>query len=109
MIYNSEKEIYMWTFELKNEPTKYELTDLGVDNIINKVDEIFKKLDKMKKQTEVLPLVLYDLYQRVEKGKKEYGEPLKTFNGRNALRDAYEEVLDLAMYLRQQLEEQETK
>ena len=35
----------------------------------------------------------------------EYGEPLTTGNGRDALRDAYEEALDLCLYLRQALEE----
>lgn len=55
---------------------------------------------------EVLPLVQADLCARVEKGTKEYGEPLMTNNGRDALWDAYEEVLDLAMYLRQRIEEE---
>lgn len=55
---------------------------------------------------EVLPLVQADLCARVEKGTKEYGEPLMTNNGRDALWDAYEEVLDLAMYLRQKIEEE---
>lgn len=57
-------------------------------------------------RTEVLPLVLSDLAKRVEKGTKEYGEPLSINNGRDALVDAYEEVLDLAMYLRQRIEEE---
>lgn len=50
-------------------------------------------------------LVVTDLMNRLELGKRRYGQPLQAFNGRNALRDAYEEVLDLAVYLRQQLEE----
>ena len=57
------------------------------------------------KRTEVLPLVLADLEQRVAKGAAEYGEPLTTHNGRDALQDAYEEALDQALYLRQALEE----
>lgn len=36
---------------------------------------------------------------------KTYGRPLETFNGRNPAQDAYEEALDLAVYLRQLLEE----
>lgn len=53
----------------------------------------------------VLPMVVADLTARIEKGTKEYGEPLTTFNGRNALMDAYEEQLDQVLYLRQQLSE----
>jgi hypothetical protein len=54
---------------------------------------------------EILPLVIADLVQRTEKGIATYGEPLRADNGRDALRDAYEEELDLAMYLRQAMEE----
>ncbi|MGN2244922.1 hypothetical protein ACFWZU_15615 [Frateuria sp. GZRR33] len=53
----------------------------------------------------VLPLVNADLHKRVAKGAGEYGEPLTTHNGRDALWDAYEEALDLCMYLRQAIEE----
>ena len=54
---------------------------------------------------EVLPLVEADMRARVAKGATEYGEPLTTGNGRDALWDAYEEALDLCMYLRQAIEE----
>jgi hypothetical protein len=56
---------------------------------------------------EVLPKVLLDLAIRVETGAKEYGERLSTFNGRDALTDAYEEALDLAMYLKQAIIERD--
>lgn len=59
------------------------------------------------KRIEVLPLVLADLQARVAKGEKLYGEPLTTHNGRRALQDAYEEALDLALYLRQALAERD--
>lgn len=52
-------------------------------------------------------LVKADLQQRLGFGVAKYGQPLQPYNGRNALRDAYEEILDLAVYLRQQLWEQE--
>lgn len=57
------------------------------------------------KGREILPLVIADLCDRRAKGVKTYGEPLKADNGRDALRDAYEEALDLACYLRQAIEE----
>lgn len=54
----------------------------------------------------VLGLVLKDLIDRSEMGRSKYGTLLRTGNGRDALWDAYQEVLDLAMYLRQELREQ---
>lgn len=51
-------------------------------------------------------LVIKDMHSRKEMGLKKYGTVLQAGNGRNALKDAYEEVLDLAMYLKQKLEEE---
>lgn len=55
----------------------------------------------------ILGMVLADLTNRALEGKAKYGEPLKAHNGRNALWDAYQEALDLAMYLRQLIQEQQ--
>jgi hypothetical protein len=57
---------------------------------------------------DITPLVIADLQARSAEGVKKYGEPLRAFNGRRALVDAYQEVLDLAQYLRQELEETRT-
>lgn len=54
---------------------------------------------------EILPLVIHDMKQRGEMGMKKYGRPLTANNGRDALRDAYEEAMDLCQYLRQAIEE----
>ena len=54
----------------------------------------------------ILGMVLADLTNRALEGIEKYGEPLKAHNGRNALWDAYQEALDLAMYLRQLIQEQ---
>jgi hypothetical protein len=56
-----------------------------------------------KTRKDVLPFVEADLLGRRKKGVEEYGEPLMTHNGRDALWDAYEEALDLVMYLRQEI------
>lgn len=53
----------------------------------------------------IADLVIEDMKARKELGIKRYGTPLQAFNGRNALQDAYEEVLDLTVYLRQCIEE----
>jgi len=55
---------------------------------------------------DVARLVQQDIEKRAEEGRRKYGERLTTGNGRNALVDAYQEALDLCMYLRQQIEEQ---
>jgi hypothetical protein len=51
-------------------------------------------------------LVIEDMKSRREMGLQKYGTILQANNGRNALKDAYEEVLDLAVYLRQKIEEE---
>jgi hypothetical protein len=55
----------------------------------------------------ILGMVLADLTNRALEGKEKYGEPLKAHNGRNALWDLYQELLDAAMYIRQAIEEQD--
>ncbi len=49
----------------------------------------------------VADFVLDDIRERVSAGEKKYGTKLETFNGRDALWDAYQEAIDLVMYLRQ--------
>ena len=52
-------------------------------------------------------LVLDDLRARMEVGKERYGTYLQAFNGRDALRDLYEELLDACVYIRQVIEERD--
>lgn len=49
-------------------------------------------------------LVEEDIASRKRIGVKKYGMPLQANNGRDMLWDAYEEALDLAIYLRGELE-----
>lgn len=55
----------------------------------------------------VWPLVVADMAARDRFGRAKYGTPLQGFNGRDVLRDAYEEALDLAVYLRQLIYERD--
>ena len=57
-------------------------------------------------QTPVWELVIEDMKSRDSFGREKYGTPLQTFNGRNPLQDAYEEILDAAVYLKQAILEQ---
>lgn len=55
----------------------------------------------------VLNAVMDDLKERAEAGKERYGTYLETHNGRDALMDAYQEALDLVMYLKQAILERD--
>ena len=57
--------------------------------------------------TPVWQLVIADMRERDYVGRQRYGTPLQVNNGRDALIDAYQEALDLAVYLRQLIEERE--
>lgn len=52
-------------------------------------------------------LVIEDMKDRDEEGRVRYGTPLQPFNGRDMLIDAYLEALDLAVYLRTAIYEQQ--
>jgi len=51
--------------------------------------------------------VAQDVAARGELGKRRYGTKLQPFNGRNALQDVYEELLDAAVYIKQRIIEEE--
>ena len=57
----------------------------------------------------VWELVMADMRSRDDFGKEKYGTRLQGFNGRDALKDAYQEILDAAVYLRQMLYERDGK
>ena len=59
-------------------------------------------------EQDLWPLVIKDMEDRDKLGKAKYGIALRPHNGRNALIDAYQEVLDLSVYLRQEIEEQQS-
>lgn len=54
-------------------------------------------------------LVVADMRERDHVGRQRYGIPLQANNGRDALIDAYQEALDLVVYLRQAIEERKWK
>lgn len=64
-----------------------------------------QKKPKKTKHTPSWDLVIKDMKARDKLGRKKYGVPLTPFNGRDSLEDAYQEVLDLAVYLRTLIEE----
>jgi len=54
----------------------------------------------------VQKMVIKDIEDRLNLGIERYGEALKVFNGRNALIDLYQELIDAAIYIRQVIEEE---
>ena len=57
---------------------------------------------------DVQSMVIADITARRQIGIRRYGTALQPHNGRDALRDAYEESLDLACYLRQAIAERDS-
>lgn len=57
----------------------------------------------------VWDLVVSDMRERDRIGRERYGTPLQAHNGRDALVDAYQEALDLCVYLRQAILERDGK
>lgn len=55
--------------------------------------------------TPIWALVIKDMSERDAAGARKYGMQLQAFNGRDPLVDAYQEALDLVVYLRQAIEE----
>jgi len=58
---------------------------------------------------EIWKLVIIDMNHRNEFGISKYQTALQPFNGRDALKDAYEEILDAAVYLKQAIYERDNK
>lgn len=69
-------------------------------------DEYDQPLPVVNDSPIIQELVMDDVQERLEVGIKRYGTGLQAGNGRNMLRDAYEEALDLTTYLRGQIEAQ---
>lgn len=54
-------------------------------------------------------LVIQDMLERDGVGRRRYNTPLQPYNGRDSLQDAYEEALDLCVYLKNAIEERNGK
>lgn len=68
-------------------------------------DEHEQALPVVNERPSIQGLLIADIEERTKIGIQRYGTPLQAFNGRNSVRDAYEEAVDLATYLRQVKEE----
>lgn len=79
------------------------------DPVFQENSEWGQPLPKKNQGPAIGPLVAIDIHSRNKLGVKKYGTVLQPNNGRDALKDAYEEALDLCQYLRQALFERDGK
>ena len=81
-------------------------TTLGI--AIDTIVEYFKRHNAKepppkKGKIDVTNAVIADIQERKKDGTEKYGTPLMTHNGRKPLVDAYQEILDMAVYIKQEL------
>jgi hypothetical protein len=55
----------------------------------------------------IFEMVIEDLHGRDKIGEASYGGPMLAHDGRDSLIDAYQEALDLALYLRKAIAERD--
>lgn len=72
--------------------------------VLEDVPHVFPHAD----QARVVWELRADMHARDEFGRAKHGTPLQAHNGRRPLVDAYQEALDLVVYLKQGEEEAET-
>jgi len=89
----------------KNFCRQKEQEDTGDSMSNDKTEFDTQKDPKPNDSKPIWKLVVEDMNARDNVGLKKYGTKLQAFNGRDSLQDAYEECLDLCVYLRQHQEE----
>lgn len=77
------------------------------EDIATPASEAEQPLPTVNGRADVQSRVILDIRNRRELGRKRYGTALQPFNGRDALRDLYEELLDATMYTRQTMMERD--
>lgn len=97
-------------------PNPYSSTNTDISHdLTSKEEQVIPEKANREGDSQALPTindeqdiqsrVIEDIVARRKLGIKRYGTTLQPHNGRDALLDAYEEALDLTMYLKQALVE----
>lgn len=90
--------------ELRQRPGDQQLPEPGRGPLMH--DQVIAELRSVYGDMPGTEGACADLLARQQLGISRYGRPLQAHNGRNALRDAYEELLDFLVYARQAREEE---
>lgn len=90
-------------FESRNEMKEYFTKKVAEANKLNDPEPAPTK----NQFPAVWDLVYADIIERDKKGEEKYSTRLQAFNGRRTLKDAYQEALDLVVYLRQAIFEKD--
>lgn len=80
-----------------------------MSSLMEKIKDLEQPAPVKNDKPAIWPIVVEDMMRRDLTGRKRYGVPLQPFNGRDQLRDAYEEALDLCVYLRAAIHERDGK
>jgi hypothetical protein len=81
----------------KNDPNSYE--PKPISNALPAIWPLV--IDDFKVKVGIPESLLDDMALRDAFGRQKYGVPLQPFNGRDPIRDAYQEALDLCVYAKQ--------
>ena len=73
--------------------------------VSDRVNPVAPQPDPKGGRGDIWNLVIQDMIARKAQGIERYGTPLKADNGRDALVDLYQELLDACAYVRQLIEE----
>lgn len=99
----AEKELT----DLKLSLVQSGMGDSGVFGPIKHGADIPERNPLRNRYPAIWDLVIEDMVKRDKMGTEKYKTRLRPFNGRNPLWDAYQEALDMVVYLRQAIYEQE--
>lgn len=80
--------------------------DPSLPRVLDFVTRDLVELEQVFGDETILALIQEDYRERDEHGMKKYGVPLRPFDGNNPLVEAYQEILDAAIYMRQDMIEQ---
>ena len=106
-IYTVEKTQGKYYVFLKEHPKNLYTTGKDFEKVASLSEP--EPTPKQSESPAIWGLVFKDMKDRDASGLEKYGTRLQANNGRNALVDAYQEALDLAVYLRQGIYEKEGK
>lgn len=112
---NDNGRLYVYRNEIPwPEKEKDLIGDGYVLSLVQRIEELESKAavhqpDPKGQGKIIMELVREDFELRAAAGKLKYGTELRAHNGRDALMDAYQEAVDLCMYLRQAMYERDGK